>query len=136
VDHVTSTSGVTRFTPRLIDAARFTRHASGDRWFVDETYVKVSGKWTYLYRATDQFGQVIDVMASPKRDLAAARRFFTGALRQGRPAQVTTDRAASYPRVLDEMLPEVHHVDVREKDLAEPLTSARSSSCSSSARCS
>jgi IS6 family transposase len=70
-------------------------------------------KWTYLYRAIDQFGQVIDVMAAQRRDLAAARRFFVRALRQGRPAQVTTDRAASYPRVLDELPPEVHHVDVR-----------------------
>jgi transposase, IS6 family len=53
------------------------RHAPGDRWFVDETYVKVAGRWAYLYRATDQFGQVIDVLASEKRDLAATRRFFT-----------------------------------------------------------
>jgi IS6 family transposase len=113
VDHVTLCRWVTRFTPLLIDAARFTRHAPGDRWFADETYVKVAGKWTYLYRAIDQFGRVIDVMASRRRDLAAARRFFTRALRQGRPAQVTTDRAASYPRVLDELLPQVHHVDVR-----------------------
>jgi IS6 family transposase len=113
VDHVTLYRWVTRFTPLLIDAARFTRHAPGDRWFVDETYIKVAGKWTYLYRAVDQFGQVIDVMASQKRDLAAARRFLTRALRQGRPAQVTTDRAASYPRFLNELLPEVHHVDAR-----------------------
>jgi IS6 family transposase len=113
VDHVTLYRWVARFTPLLIDAARFTRRAPGDRWFVDETYVKVAGKWTYLYRAVDQFGQVIDVLASRKRDLAAALRFFTRALRQGRPAQVTTDRAAAYPRVLDELLPQVHHVDVR-----------------------
>ncbi|SHN44647.1 IS6 family transposase [Cryptosporangium aurantiacum] len=113
VDHVTLYRWVTRFTPLVIDAAQFTRHAPGDRWFADETYVKVAGKWTYLYRAIDQFGQVIDVMASQKRDLAAARRFFVRALRQGRPAQVTTDRAASYPRVLDELLREVQHVDAR-----------------------
>jgi transposase-like protein len=113
VDHVTLYRWVARFTPLLIEAARFTRHAPGDRWFVDETYVKVAGKWIYLYRAIDQFGQVIDVMAAQRRDLVAARRFFVRALRQGRPAQVTTDRAASYPRVLDELLPQVHHVDVR-----------------------
>ena len=40
--------------------ARFCRHAPGDRWFADETYVKVSGRWTYLYRAIDQHGQVVD----------------------------------------------------------------------------
>jgi IS6 family transposase len=62
---------VQRFTPLLIDAARPCRHAPDDRWFVDETYVKVAGRWTYLYRAIDQYGQVIDVLASQNRDLAA-----------------------------------------------------------------
>ena len=55
----------------------------GDRWFADETYLKVAGKWTYLYRAVDQYGQVIDVLLSSRRDLAAAQRFFTRALRAG-----------------------------------------------------
>ena len=66
----------------------------GDRWFVDETYVKVAGRWVYLYRAIDQHGQVIDVLASPKRDLAAARRFFARALtrRDGRPRSPPTGR--------------------------------------------
>jgi len=52
------------------------RHATGGRWFVDETYVKVAGQWRYLYRAVDQYGQVIDVLLSEQRDTAAARRFF------------------------------------------------------------
>ena len=55
----------------------------GDRWFADETYVKVAGRWVYLYRAIDQYGQVIDVLVSEKRDLAATRRFFTRALDHG-----------------------------------------------------
>jgi DDE domain len=71
VDHVTVYRWVQRFTPLLIDAARPCRHAAGDRWFVDETYVKVAGRWVYLYRAIDQDGQVIDVLVSEKRDLAA-----------------------------------------------------------------
>jgi transposase-like protein len=111
VDHVTIYRWVHRFTPLLIDAARPCRHAPGDRWFVDETYVKVSGRWVYLYRAIDQFGQVIDVMVSQKRDLAATRRFFTRALDHGSsPIEVTTDRAAAYPRVLDELAPAACHV--------------------------
>ncbi|SBW22922.1 integrase [Candidatus Protofrankia californiensis] len=114
VDHVTVHRWVQRFTPLLIDAARPCRRISGDRWFVDETYAKVSGRWVYLYRAVDQFGQVIDVLASEHRDLAAARRFFTRALSHGRrPVEVTTDQAASYPRVLDELLPAARHVDAR-----------------------
>jgi len=111
VDHVTVQRWVQRFTPLFIDAARPCRHAAGERWFVDETYVKVAGRWIYLYRAVDQFGQVIDVLASPKRDSAATRRFFTRALEHGpHPAEVTTDRAPTYPRLLDELLPAAHHV--------------------------
>jgi len=103
-----------RFTLLLIDAARPCRHAPGDRWFVDETYAKIAGRWVYLYRAIDQFdqfGQVIDVLVAEKRDLTATRRFFTRALQQGpSPAEVTTDRAAAYPRVLDELVPAACHV--------------------------
>jgi transposase, IS6 family len=76
VDHVTIHRWVRRFTPLLTDVARFGRHRVGDRWHVDETYVKVAGRWIYLYRAVDQFGQVIDVYASRRRDSAAARMFF------------------------------------------------------------
>jgi hypothetical protein len=56
VDHVTVYRWVQRFTPLLAEAARPCRHAVGDRWHVDETYVKVSGQWRYVYRAIDQFG--------------------------------------------------------------------------------
>ncbi len=61
VDHVTVYRWARRFTPEFGDAARTCRHVPGDRWFVDGTYVKVNGRWTYLYRAVDQYGQVIDV---------------------------------------------------------------------------
>jgi transposase-like protein len=111
VDHVSIYRWVQRFTPLLIDAARPRRHATGDRWFVDETYVKVAGQWVYLYRAIDQFGQVIDVLVSQKRDLAATRRFFTRALQHGpRPTEVSTDRAPAYPRVIEELIPAAGHV--------------------------
>jgi transposase, IS6 family len=111
VHHVTIYRWVQRFTPLLIDAARPCRHACGDRWFVDETYVKVAGRWVCLYRAIDQYGQVIDVLVPEKRDLVAIRRFFTQALEHGpRPAEVITDRAPAYPRVLDEVLPAACHV--------------------------
>jgi IS6 family transposase len=76
--------------------------------------VKVAGRWVYLYRAVDQFGQVIDVYASTRRDTDAARRFFQRARNATgvTPAEVITDRAPTYPRVLDEMLPAAwHHVE-------------------------
>jgi transposase-like protein len=95
----------------LIDAARPSRHVAGNRWFVDETYLKVAGRWVYLYRTIDQYGQVIAVLAAPKRDLAATRRFFARALTVARrPTEVTTDRAPAYPRVLDEVAPEAWHI--------------------------
>ena len=91
VDHVTVYRWVQRFTTEFIEAARLCRHVPGDRWFVGETCLKVAGKWTWLYRAVDQYGQVIDVLLSGRRDLAAARRFFTRALRAGTvPVEVTT----------------------------------------------
>ena len=103
-----------RFTPLLAEAARPCRHAVGDRWFVDETYVKVAGRWRYVYRAIDQYGQVIDVLVSPRRDATAARRFFERAIGTTKvtPVEVVTDRAATYPVVLDELLPAAwHHIE-------------------------
>src|SRR5512132_2453173 len=76
VDHVTVYRWVQRFMPLLAEAARPCRHRVGDRWQVDETYVKVTGRWRYVYRAIDQSGQVIDVFVAMRRDTAAARRFF------------------------------------------------------------
>ena len=69
VDHVTIYRWVQRFTPLVIDAARPCRHSVGDRWFVDETYVRVAGVWRYVYRAVDQNGQVIDVNVSKRRNI-------------------------------------------------------------------
>src|ERR1700738_1452408 len=93
VDHVTVYRWVQRFTPLLIDAARPCRHTPGDRWFVDETYVKVAGRWVYLYRAIDQFGQAFAGGVSKNGDRPPPRRFFTRALEHGsRPSEVNTDR--------------------------------------------
>jgi len=108
VDHVTVYRWVHRFAPEFAQAARARRHIVGDRWHVDETYLKIGGTWRYLFRAIDQFGQVIDVYLSPRRDAAAARRFFAQAIGRTRlsPVEVTTDRYRLYPRVIEEVLPE------------------------------
>ena len=106
VDHSTLFRWVQRFTPELIDAARPGRHLVGERWFVDETYVKVSGIWRYVYRAVDQHGQVVDVYVSNHRDVASARAFFTTALAaHGSPAEVVTDLAPALAHVIGDLLP-------------------------------
>jgi transposase-like protein len=110
-DHVTVYRWVQRFTPLLAEVARPCRHRVGDRWQVDETYVKVASRWRYVYRAIDQFGQVIDVLVSARRDATAARRFFQQAMSKTKvtPAAVTTDQAPVYPGVLDQLLPTAWH---------------------------
>ncbi len=110
VDHVTVYRWVQHFTPLLIDTAPPCRHAVGDRWFVDETYLKVNGVWRYVYRAVDQDGQVIDIYVSKRPNTTAARHFFETALTgHGRPTEVTTDLAAPLLRVVDELIPEAAH---------------------------
>jgi transposase-like protein len=122
VDHVSIYRWVQRFTPILAEGARPSRHAVGERWHVDETYVRVAGRWRYLYRAIDQFGQVIDVYLSLRRDADAARRFFTSAVEhtQTEPTEVVTDRAPLYPSVLDEVLPgALHNVEQYANNVIE-----------------
>jgi transposase-like protein len=112
VDHVSVYRWVQRFAPEFAEAARARQHIVGDRWHVDETYLRVGGTWRYLFRAIDQFGQVIDVFLSPRRDAQAARGFFERAIDRTRisPVEVTTDRYRVYPRVLDELVPAAFHV--------------------------
>jgi transposase-like protein len=102
---------VQRFTPLLAEAARPCRHAVGDRWQVDKTSVKVAGRWRYVDRAIDQFGQVIDVFRSSQRDAKAAPRCFEQAISTTRitPLEVVTDKAATYPIVRHELLPAAWH---------------------------
>ncbi len=110
VDHVNLFRWVQRFTPLPVEAARPCRQTAGGRWFVDETYVKVACRWRYVYRAIDQFGQVIDVFVSKKRDTEAATRFFTSAIgAHGGPAEVTTDRAPALARAIADLLPAALH---------------------------
>jgi len=108
VDHVTLYRWVQRFTPLLIDAARPCRHVAGSRWFVDETYVKAAGRWRYAYRAVDGDGdgQVVDVYLSARRNIAAARRFFTSAITaHGAPDEIVTDHAPALANAMTNSCP-------------------------------
>ena len=94
-----------KLTPALADSLRRRRRRGkvGRSWYVDETYVKVQGRWCYLYRAIDTSGTLVDVRLSGTRDMAAARAFFRSAksVTGLTPARVTTDGHDSYPRAID-----------------------------------
>ena len=95
-----------KLAPVLAHELRQRRHgkagAGGRSWFVDETYLKVRGRWCYLYRAIDRHGALIDTMLSEHRDMAAARAFFRSAMSAAGtiPDRVTTDGHGSYPRAI------------------------------------
>ena len=107
--HEAVREGEARFAPLLIDKLRAKRIGQAGRsWHVDETYIKVSGGWTYLYRAIDRAGNLVDSMLSEHRDMGAAKRFFKAALDVAgqTPERVTTDGHDAYPRAIRETLGE------------------------------
>ena len=102
-----------RFAPLITDQLRTKRHGqAGKSWYVDETYIKVHGKWCYFYRAIDHDGNLVDSMVSEKRNMEAAQRFFKQAVAAvgSIPDQVTTDGHPSYSRAIRETMgSEVEH---------------------------
>src|SRR3954453_4545650 len=90
-----------KLTPALAENLR-RRGTVGRSWYVDETYLKVHGRWCYLYRAIDQHGTLVDVLFSEHRDMAAAKAFFRSAqaVTGVTPDRVTTDGHDSYPRAI------------------------------------
>jgi transposase-like protein len=125
-DHVTvCTGGCSASRRSSRDAGGPCRHAVGDCWFEDETYLKVAGRWRYVYRAVDQYGQIIDVYVSPKRDIRPARQFFTTALRaHGEPTEVVTDRAPTLRAVIDELVPAAFHNTPNTRRIASSAITA------------
>jgi putative transposase len=98
-----------RFAPLLAERLRAKRRGRGGvSWYADETYVKVHGRWCYVYRAIDREGNLLDAMLSETRDLEAAKQFFARALAVvGKsPQRVTTDGHPAYPRAIRETLGE------------------------------
>lgn len=97
VDHSTVHRWVVEYSPKLEEAFR-KRHkrATGASWRMDETYIKVKGRWVYLYRAVDKEGNTIDFMLSEKRDEPAASDFFVKAIgSSGIPQTVTMDKSGA-----------------------------------------
>jgi transposase-like protein len=106
VSHEAVRDWETKLLPIMGEELRKRRHGKrrgpGASWYVDETYLKVRGKWVYLYRAVDRDGNLIDAMLSGHRDMAAAKAFFRSAKATVgfRPDRVTTDGHGSYPRAI------------------------------------
>ena len=117
VDHTTIFRWIQSYAPEIERRIRPHLRPSDGSWRVDETYVKVKGRWTYLYRAVDSHGQTIDFLLSAKRDAEAAKRFFRKALGQpytANPRTLTVDKNPTYPPAVSEM-----------KEDGEPWRSAR-----------
>lgn len=96
VDHATLNRWVVRYSPLLAEQARKPKRPVGSSWRMDETYVKVKGRWMYLYRAVDKSGETVDFMLSEQRDGKSARRFFKKAIdTNGVPQKVVIDKSGA-----------------------------------------
>jgi IS6 family transposase len=96
-DHVTVWRWVQPYAPEMERRLRSRLKPTNDSWRVDETYVRVKGKWVYLYRAVDSTGATIDLPLSAKRDAAAAESFQSRALGRATIRVINTDKHAAYP---------------------------------------
>jgi transposase-like protein len=102
--HTTILRWVQRYVPEFEKCwSRYARDVDGSRR-CDETYIKVRGHWTYLYRAVDKGGRTVDFLLSERRDVAAAKCFFTNAIRHhGTPRVITLDAYAASHRAIREL---------------------------------
>ncbi|MDP2520844.1 IS6 family transposase [Shimia thalassica] len=96
VDHATLSRWVVKFSPLVAIEAQKRKKPSAVSWRMDETYIKVRGQWTYLYRAVDRDGKTLDFMLSEKRDTVAATLFFAKALASsGIPLRIVIDKSGA-----------------------------------------
>jgi transposase-like protein len=105
VDHSTINRWAVRFLPLLEKVFRKHKRPVGVSWRMDETYIKVNGKWKYLYRAVDKAGKTIDFLLTAKRDKEAAMRFFEKAMKtNGIPEKVTMDKSGANKSAIDQII--------------------------------
>ena len=96
VDHSTVQRWVVHYAPRIEKAFRKNKKRVGNRWRLDETYIKIKGEWKYLYRAVDKQGQTIDFLLTVKRDKKAARHFLNKAIgSNGKPSLINIDKSGA-----------------------------------------
>ena len=95
IDHATLQRWVIRFVPLIDKEVRKRKKPVGNSWRMDETYIKLNGKWVYLYRAVDSCGNTIEFLLRKYRDAIAAQAFFRKAFKNNvTPDSVTIDRSA------------------------------------------
>lgn len=106
VDHSTINRWVLKYAPELDKRIRPYLRSTNDSWRVDETYIKVKGRWKYLDRAVDSLGNTLDFLLSAKRDAKAAERFLRKTLNAAHtqePRVINVDKNAAYPPAVDEL---------------------------------
>jgi IS6 family transposase len=106
LDHATIPRKILRYAPILNERIRSEMRHPNRSWRVHETYVRVAGKWAYLYRAIDSDGNTIDFLLAPKRDLIAAEGFLQLALcrfAEGRPRVINVDGHPAYPPAVEQL---------------------------------
>jgi transposase, IS6 family len=111
VDPSTIFRWVQRYAPEIEKRVRRYQGFRSGSWRVDETYVRVGGRWKYLFRAVDKHGRLIDFMLADRRNTKAAYRFLRKALKimsAYPPASITTDKLASYPKAIRRLQREGH----------------------------
>ena len=103
VDHATVQRWVVKYIPLLEIEFRKRKKTVGTSWRMDETYIKVKGKWCYLYRAVDKEGKTIDFLLTKNRDKLTAKRFLIKAIgNNGVPEKITIDGSAANKSALEE----------------------------------
>ncbi len=106
VDHSTINRWVLKYAPELEKRIRLHLRGTNDSWRVDETYIKVKGRWKYLYRAVDSQGNTLDFLLCAKRDASAAERFLRKTLNAAHtqePRVINVDKNAAYPPAVNDL---------------------------------
>ena len=96
VDHATLNRWVVKYSLGIAETAQVRKQPTARSWRMDETYIKIKGRWMYLYRAVDKHGKTLDFMLSKRRNKAAARLFFRGAIKvNGVPERIVIDKSGA-----------------------------------------
>ena len=118
VDHATLQRWVVKFVPLIEKTMRKRKKSTGNSWRMDETYIKLNGKWIYLYRAVDSQGNTIDFLLRARRNKPAAKAFFKKAIKHyGRPEKTAIDKSGSNISALKDLnegVPKEQKIEVRQ----------------------